>query len=141
MENLRLNALALHLGVDVEELTIGYNDQIIEYGNSEYLVVTDEEADELWEQDLDNYLEECIYPELPEMARNYFDDESWKHNARFDGRAHSLARYDGDESQITVYYFDTIDGDKYSDKDECINSEGYEESLTESQEFYIYRTN
>src|SRR5690606_29926972 len=103
METLRLNALALHLGVDVSELTLSsYNGQTVEYGNQEYLVVTDEEADELWEQDLDNYLYECIYPELPEFALNYFDEESWKHDARYDGRAHSLARYDGDENYVTV---------------------------------------
>lgn len=103
METLRLNALALHLGVDLEELNVSaYDEKTVEYGDKEYLVVTDEEADELWEQDLDNYLEECIYPELPEFARNYFDEESWKDDARYDGRAHSLARYDGNEEYVTV---------------------------------------
>lgn len=103
METLRLKALALHLGVDVSELNVSaYDDQTVEYGNQEYLVVTDDEADELWEQDLDNYLVEIILPELPETAKRYFDREAWKNDARFDGRAHSLARYDGDENTETI---------------------------------------
>lgn len=103
METLRLNALALHLGVDVSELNVSsYDEKTVEYGSQEYLVVTDDEADELWEQELEHYLEECIYPELPEIAINYFDAESWKRDARYDGRSHSLAKYDGDENYVTV---------------------------------------
>lgn len=132
MEALRLNALALHLGVDVTELNVSsYDEKTVEYGNQEYLVVTDDEAEELWEQDLENYLEECIYPEIPEIARNYFDAESWKRDARYDGRAHSLARYDGNEEYITVYY---NDGGTFFADDSTVET-------TEQQEFYIYRTN
>jgi len=142
MENLRLNALALHLGVDVEELNVSsYDDNVIEYGSEEYLVVTDDEADELWEQELDNLLEEIVYPELPKHLRNYFDDEKWKRDARYDGRAHSLSHYDGNEDEITVYYFDTIDGDIYQDCEGYDNSEGYEEVSSEKETFYIYRQN
>ena len=143
METLRINALALHLGVEVEELNVSpYDDNVIEYGNKEYLVVTDDEADEYWEQHLDNYLDEIIYPELPEHLRNYFDDEAWKSDARYDGRAHSLARYDGNEAEITVYSGDTIDGEKFDTEDEYINSNGYEEILNgETETFYIYRQN
>jgi len=142
MENLRLNALALHLGVDVEELNVSaYDDNVIEYGSEEYLVVTDEEADELWEQDLDNYLEECIYPELPKHLRNYFDDEKWKRDARFDGRAHSLSRYDGNEDEITVFEFmDDDDNYLYSDgEDTYVGNESICE--VDRREFYIYRQN
>lgn len=49
METLRINALALYLGVGVEELNVSaYDDNVIEYGNQEYLVVTDDEA---WKSD------------------------------------------------------------------------------------------
>ena len=114
MENLRLKALALHLGIEIEDLNVSsYNEQTIEYGNKEYLVVTDDEADELWEQDLDAYLEECVYPGIPGHLRFYFDDEAWKSDAKFDGRGYSLAKYDGNE------YSETVDG----------------------TEFYIYRVN
>lgn len=77
------------------------------YGRREWLVVTDDEADELWDQDLENYIDECILGELPEMAQNYFDREAWKKDARIDGRAHSLNRYDGNEE------CETINGEDY----------------------------
>jgi hypothetical protein len=70
--------------------------------DNDYLVLTDEEADEKWEESLDNYLEECIYPELEGNLKNYFDDEKWKRDARYDGRGHSLSGYDGNENEETV---------------------------------------
>jgi hypothetical protein len=79
----------------------------------EYLVVTDEEANNLWDESLENYIEECILPEVPESFRPYFDNEKWKRDARFDGRGHSLSSYDGKEHDYS------IDGETY----------------------YIYRTN
>jgi len=67
-----------------------------------YMVLTDDEANEKWEASLDSYLEECIYPELPEVAKRYFDDEAWKRDARHDGRGHSINSYDGGEDEETV---------------------------------------
>lgn len=80
-----------------------YDENLFEYGSEEYLVVTDEEADELWNEDLENYIDECILHELPESYRQYFDREAWKSDARYDGRGHSLNRYDGNEYEETVY--------------------------------------
>lgn len=106
--NYRIEALAKHLQCEQDELTESKHDEkTIEYGNQEYLVVTDSEADELWEESLDNYIDECITPELPEVFRCYFDNEGWKRDARMDGRAHSLSSYDGEENE------ETIDGDTY----------------------------
>lgn len=99
----KVKALAQHLGVskkDIEQST--YDENIFEFAGQEYLVVTDEEADDLWEQELDSYLEECIYPELTGNLASYFDDEAWKRDAKFDGRGHSLSRYDGCECIETV---------------------------------------
>lgn len=80
-----------------------YDENLFEYGSEEYLVVTDEEADELWNEDLENYIDECILHELPENYRQYFDREAWKSDAKYDGRGHSLNRYDGNEYEETVY--------------------------------------
>lgn len=147
MENLRIAALALHLGVEIEDVNISsYNDNVVEYGNQEYLVVTDDEADELWDQDLENYIDECILPDLDDRYKNYFDRESWKSDARYDGRAHSLNRYDGREDTITVYEYEYNGTDEdrenvyhdnaneYAETDEYITS-------GEGTEFYIYRQN
>jgi hypothetical protein len=70
--------------------------------HSDYLVCSDDEADEKWEESLDHYLEECIYPELSGNLSNYFDDEAWKRDARHDGRGHSLSSYDGHENEENV---------------------------------------
>ena len=69
---------------------------------NDYLVLTDEEADEKWEESLDSYLEDCVYPELPKEMVNYFDDAAWKRDAKMDGRGHSLSGYDGNEDKETV---------------------------------------
>lgn len=137
MENLRINALALHFGIDADNLQIStYDDYIVTFGDQEYLVVTDDEGDDLWENDLNNYIDECILPELPEMYRNYFDHASWKNDARYDGRAHLLATYDGCEDEITVHQYKISEGnDIYSDK-------LLDEHFLEGKEtFYIYRRN
>lgn len=107
-------ALAQHLGCKKSEIEqSSYYENIYEYGSQEYLVVTDEEADDLWDEDLENYIDECLLPEVHESVRRYFDREAWKSDARHDGRGHSLGRYDGHE-----------------------NSE-----IVKDEEYYIYRQN
>lgn len=78
-----------------------------DYSNN-YLVLTDEEANDKWEEYLENYIEDCILPELPKHLQNYFDTERWKDDAKYDGRGHSLSSYDGNEYEEevngTTYY-------------------------------------
>jgi len=99
----KIKALLQHLDCKKSDINVSsYDDNVFEYGKQEYLVVTDEEANKLWDEDLDYYIDECILPELPESARQYFDDEKWKQDARYDGRGHSLSRYDGNEDEIKI---------------------------------------
>lgn len=103
-------ALALMLDLKVNEIEdIEENDDIHwTVQGVDYLAGDDDEMDQEWEDDLDNYLEECVYPDLPENMRNYFDDDAWKRDAKFDGRGHSLNRYDGGELETCVngtYYY------------------------------------
>ncbi len=87
----------------------------------DYRVLTDAEADEAWEESLDNYIEECITPEIDKISESQgnlgyyisFDEETWKRDAKMDGRGHSLSSYDGCENEETI----------------------------EGETFYIYRTN
>lgn len=79
-----------------------YDDCIIEYSSQEYLVCTDSEADEKWNDSLDNYIEDCILPEIPKYLQDYFDTEKWKIDAKYDGRGHSLSSYDGDEKEMSI---------------------------------------
>lgn len=100
-----IRALCEHLDCEPDDLSEAsychYGKlRIFELGNQQYAVGEESEADAAWDASLDSYLEECVYPELPEIARNYFDDEAWKRDARVDGRGHSLSSYDGNEDEI-----------------------------------------
>ena len=78
-----------------------YGLTVLDTESGEFAVGTEEEADEAWEESLDSYLEECVLPELPEALSSYFDEESWKRDARFDGRGHSLSGYDSNEVEFS----------------------------------------
>lgn len=104
----KILALAQHLNISTDDTDIlnitqsSYDDCVYEYGNEEYLVCTDSEADDKWEVSLDDYIEQCIMPEVPEWIQNYFDEDAWKRDARMDGRGHSLSGYDGNEHEEGV---------------------------------------
>lgn len=107
-------ALAEEIGEDPADITEESHDcyglKVITCGRAEYAVGTEEEADEAWEQSLDSYIEDCITPEIEKIQigslSNYitFDVESWKRDARMDGRGHSLASYDGNEMDLADGY-------------------------------------
>lgn len=82
----------------------GYDDCMFMTAGGDYLVLTEDEANERWDDYLDQYLDDCILPEVPEAFRNYFDYDAWKRDARYDGRGHCLAGYDGDEHEVRNYY-------------------------------------
>ena len=105
METSKIHVLASFLDTEISELEeSSYDDCIFELGNQEYMVLDEYEADQRWEESLDSYIEECILPELSGILANYFDEESWKRDARFDGRGHSLSSYDGCEYEQDEYY-------------------------------------
>lgn len=104
----RVRALMAFLDCDEWQVSEAqYTDNAFEVSDETYLVLTDGEADVAWEQELGRYIDECILPEMPEHLRPYFNEDAWKHDARGDGRAHSLATYDGDENEAE------IDGEVY----------------------------
>jgi hypothetical protein len=100
----KVRALAAWLDVHfsiIEEQNDRYNEGYYTVEGITYQVLTDDEADEAQDQDLDSYLEECVFPDLPTNMVQYFDRDAWKEDAKMDGRGHSLGRYDGDEHEIT----------------------------------------
>lgn len=113
----RIVALATYLGFSDDQFNASdemdvfsiseFNDKIVEYGNEEYLVMTDKEADVALDEELDHLIEDCVIPEIPEEAKSYFDTEKWKNDAAIDGRGQFLAHYDGEENEVTV------DGEDY----------------------------
>lgn len=99
----KLQAIWKHLLLDEDQIEeIEVNGDHYTFNDEEYLVVTDDEADQLWEEHLDNYIEECILDEMPDHLRSYFDEDKWKQDAKIDGRGHSLATYDGCEDWVKI---------------------------------------
>lgn len=96
-------ALCLQDGLTPNDVdSIIENGNNYENGNVEYLIVTDEEGSDLEDEYLENYINECVLDQIPEVYRNYFDNESFKSDCRLDGRAHTLATYDHREEVQSV---------------------------------------
>lgn len=102
-EDPKIQALAKHFEVDASTVTEergGYF--TVESESGEYAVMTEDEADQAWDESLDSYLDECVLPELPATAQQYFDRDAWKRDARHDGRGHCLSSYDGEEHEEKI---------------------------------------
>ncbi len=70
--------------------------------SGQYMVLTDSEADQAEDDSFDSYLDDCVLPDLPETAREYFDRDSWKEDAKADGRGHAISGYDGEEREVLI---------------------------------------
>lgn len=104
-------ALFEHCGRDLDMVDdINLLDDIdtdeFDFNGETILVLTDDEADNRWDEELDSYLEDCVYPDLPDNLKYYFDDEKWKDDARMDGRGNAIARYDGEENEYKIEFDD-----------------------------------
>jgi len=90
--------------IDVSDVSENYG--TYSAGGNEYMILTDDEANEKWDDSLENYIDECL--EIPKSMINYFDRDAWKRDAHMDGRGHSLSSYDGEENEEkvngTVYF-------------------------------------
>jgi len=105
----KAKALAAHLGTrpsQVAEFGQSLFDQTMYSCNEEsFLVLTDDEANAAYTKSLDCYLEEHIYPEIPEELCSYFDAEAWKRDdVLADGRSHALAIEDRWERKQENYF-------------------------------------
>lgn len=110
-EDKRRLALAKHDGGKPSDYEHDGNN-VFSAGRREWLVLTDSEADEAWDEELERYWEDCVLPEVPAHLRGYMDAEAWKSDARHDGRGHSLSGYDGNEDEedvdgVTYYIYRT----------------------------------
>ena len=129
-EGKRIFALCAHLACESDDLDVSrYDETLIESGNQEYLVLTEDEGDQraeeyiretLWAFNADficNYMPDGIGPEEVETLRG---DRCEDVNPAFvalvgdnmdsliedalsaDGRGHFLNTYDGEEYEVTV---------------------------------------
>jgi hypothetical protein len=83
---------------DPDTCSIGTRNDVVVGGN-EYWVLTDDEADDAF----DDYLESCLEDEgiVPGGNGPYFDREEWKSDAKIDGRGR-LSGYDGAEQEYST---------------------------------------
>lgn len=69
--------------------------------SGQYMVLDDDEANSMWEDQLNSYLDDgCVEG----ADGKYFDREAWKKDARRDGRGHCLNGYDGTEIEHRGLY-------------------------------------
>jgi len=115
--------LAEHLDCDIEDIEQGYDESTFNLGDQEYLLLTDEEADQRAEE----YIKDSIWAFIPSFLASHtgLDEEIIKHlqdkserandallNAikdidsfisdaiRCDGRGHFMHSYDGYEQDL-----------------------------------------
>ncbi len=84
---------------------------ISEQGNefdNKYLVLTNEEADEMAESYAQSYCDDVVLPEIPEPYRRFIDEQAVIDAVLYDGRGICLSSYDhSEETQEvdgTTYY-------------------------------------
>jgi len=105
MDDTKTKAFIEHMDAEDDEAfadECSWNEDIVTFECAEWLVLTDGEAEYAWEEALENYLDDCVLPEISSEWVRYFDSEAWKHDARLDGRGHSLAHYDGEEHGVNI---------------------------------------
>lgn len=95
---------------DLHQIKYDELDYLATIQGVDYLIGDDDDMNLSWDKELNYYIDECILPEMPERYHVYFDDKAFKDDCRCDGRAHSLNRYDGSESEqdalgITYYIY------------------------------------
>ena len=144
----KLLALAFHLECDPDELSeSNYDSNTFIHGRREYLVCTDEEANELAQESLESLAKELIPRDVLGTFAGYIDTERWAQDVLIsDGRANTLARYDGDEHEVCLgsedldylagLYINAVDGTTREDFDEM-----YGNDAELNVWFYIYRVN
>lgn len=130
MDQIRIEGLAKFLEVEPEDLNASrFDDQAINYGNAEYVVLTDSEADAnaatyiketLWAFNAEFIIDNSKLPyEAVEMVRSFQQKKCEDANGTIaaiiddmpafidaaisaDGRGHFLSQYDGEENEVMV---------------------------------------
>ena len=91
--------------IEVEE----YDDySTVDGSRKEFLVLDENEADDRFEQSIENYVNDCVLSEIPKPYHRYFNLEEFTDDCKAVGRGHTIASYDGEENEEevngTTYY-------------------------------------
>jgi hypothetical protein len=72
-----------------------------DFGSDTYKVLTDDEADELLDERLEEYIDDCVLCNIYEEYHRYFNRDEWKSD-NTDDRGHWLNYSDGSEEEETI---------------------------------------
>jgi len=85
----------------MEVADLDWNEADMAIDEYDYYVYTEEQADEAFEEAIDNYIDDCVLSEIPPQYRNYFDRDVFMKDCLMDGRG-ILASYDNEEKYTTI---------------------------------------
>ena len=121
----RIKALAIYLNVEEDTLSEGYDDKVVETDDGEeYFVVTEDEARELAEDSIKNFIDECGIGGFTK------DFQDWIINNAVEGDWFEDAQREGNE-----FYFDDIleeGSDKFENR---AIEELYERGIISDEDF------
>ena len=75
---------------------------VIEQGNAEYAVISDDNVEIAFDNAIDDYVDEFVLPKIPAAYSRYFDLEAFTKDCHHDGLGHTLSSYDGGDNEVTI---------------------------------------
>jgi hypothetical protein len=66
--------------------------------NRQWAVIPESDIDDVFKEYTDNYVNDCILPEVPENIRSYFDYDKFNEDAQSDGYG-IMSSYDGQDNE------------------------------------------
>lgn len=123
----KIEALAKYLGCDVEDITQGYDDDHFEYGNEEYAVYTDDEADQAHYDYIENFIDDLGIGGFTENFQEWiFDnalDKSWFEDA---------------QRESAEYYIEDIEDENDSTYENRLIQEMVERGILDEEKDFHY---
>lgn len=137
----KIKALSIYLGCDEDEISEGYDECTFEYGRGEYLVCTDEEADERCE----DYILDTLWAFNTSYIMNYIDTRT-----DYDDRSlHKCLVAIQELYEDSNYLIKLLVGNRLGEFiDDAISTDSrghylasYDGEEIEEGDYFIYRTN
>ena len=142
MEQTRIQALANYLEVEAEEITEGYYDKGCSCGGAEYLVLTDEEANDRAAEEVKNSLWAFRASFIIEHCKNYEEMTTDEYNSAVESLEEAQSRCCESANGLVKALIDDMD----EFVEDAINADGrghflaqYDGNENEQDDFYIYR--
>ena len=137
----KIKALAIYLECEEDEISEGYDECTFEYGRGEYLVCTDEEADERCE----DYILDTLWAFNTSYIMNYIDT----HTDYDDNNLRKCLVTVQELYEASNYLIKLLVGDRLGKFiDDAISTDGrghylafYDDEENEINGYFIYRTN